>query len=244
MIDWIVPEWPAPSNVRSLITTRSGGFSSGVFARLNLGLHVDDDPQAVRRNRALLREFLPGEPRWLLQVHGTRVVEAQDVLETIHADGSYTSRPGIICAVLTADCLPVLLCDDEGTRVAIAHAGWRGLSSGVLEAVVGALAIAPQRLLAYFGPAIGPQAFEVGALVRDAFTASDPEAATAFIRNRHDKWLADLYLLATQRLHRLGVKRVFGGGYCTYSDPARFFSYRRERATGRMASLIWLTRPM
>lgn len=238
--DWIVPDWPAPVRVKSLITTRNGGLSSGAHATFNLGLNAGDDETAVRANRRRLRERLPADPKWLRQVHAARIVVADEVTDVPEADGSITRKAGVVCIVMIADCLPVLLCDRAGSAVGVAHAGWRGLSSGVVENTVHALNVAPADLLAYLGPAIGPGAFEVGAEVRDAFLAHDRIAVAAFIPTGNNKWLADLSALARQRLADCGVTRVFGGGLCTYRDAARFYSYRREKNTGRMAALIWL----
>lgn len=239
--DWIVPGWPAPANVRALVTTRSGGVSGGTYASLNLGLRTGDDPQAVAANRARLRVMLPQEPKWLRQVHGCDVVEADTLADAPEADASIARRPNTVCVVLVADCIPVLLADRAGTAVAIAHAGWRGLAAGVIERVVERMGPAAEDLVAYLGPGIGPRAFEVGADVRDAFLAGDARAEAAFTPHVPGKWLADLFLLARQRLARAGVANIHGGGLCTYSDARRFFSYRRERATGRMAALIWRT---
>lgn len=248
---WIVPDWPAPPHVRALITTREGGVSKGPYASMNPADHVGDDPASVRANRALLRAQLPGEPVWLKQVHGVGVhrVLTGEAVAPPEADASVSSLSGAVCVVLTADCLPVLFCDTAGTVVAAAHAGWRGLCAGVLEQTVESMQVAPGEIMAWLGPAIGPQAFEVGAEVREAFMAVDEAAAQAFIsakpehgsRNAEQmKFLADIYLLARQRLARVGVRRVFGGGACTFNDPLRFYSFRRDGATGRMASLIWL----
>jgi len=240
LTDWIVPDWPAPASVRALVTTRTGGVSAGAYAALNLAAHVGDDPAAVEENRRRLRAHLPAEPLWLSQVHGRAVVRAEDAVEGAEADAAFTRRAGAVCAVLTADCLPVLLCNDVGTVVAAAHAGWRGLAGGVIEAALRAMNEPPPRLLAWLGPAIGPQSFEVGAEVRAAFLAHAPDAAAAFVAKENGKWLADLYRLATQRLNALGVSRVHGGGRCTFLEADSFYSYRREQTTGRMASLIWL----
>jgi polyphenol oxidase len=237
--DWIVPDWPAPSNVRALITTRAGGTSRGPYASLNLGLRCGDEEAAVRENRARLQRVLPQAPKWLAQVHGTTVVEA-DVLDHVPAaDASVARVPGTVCAVMIADCLPVLLCDGSGAAVAVAHAGWRGLAAGVIENTIAAMGVAPDKLVAYLGPGIGPRAFEVGTDVHNAFVARDAAAADAFLPARPGKWLADLFSLARRALARAGVNRVHGGGLCTYTDTARFFSYRRDRTTGRMAALIW-----
>ncbi len=241
--DWIVPAWPAPPRVRSLVTTRNGGVSSGPHASFNPGLRAGDDAQAVQANRAQLRQHLPQEPAWLQQVHGARVVLAETATGPHEpaADASYTRQPGTVCAVMIADCMPVLLCDARGSAVGVAHAGWRGLSAGVIENTIDAMDVAAGDLLAYLGPAIGPEAFEVGADVRDAFISADPAAGPAFKPFGENKWLADLFLLARQRLARKGVAQVYGGGMCTVGDPARFYSYRRDKVTGRMAALIWLT---
>jgi purine-nucleoside/S-methyl-5'-thioadenosine phosphorylase / adenosine deaminase len=238
--DWIAPEWPAPPRVRSLITTRNGGVSGGAHASFNLGLSAGDNAKSVAANRAILRQLLPREPAWLRQVHGARVVVADGLAETPHADASVAHDAGTVCTVMIADCLPVLLCNTHGNVVAIAHAGWRGLSSGVVENTVAAMDVAAEDVLAYLGPAIGPSAFEVGADVRDAFLAADPGAGDAFTPYREGKWRADLFVLARRRLARCGVKQIYGGGLCTYRDAARFYSYRRDRTTGRMAALIWL----
>ncbi|TLS19743.1 MAG: peptidoglycan editing factor PgeF [Betaproteobacteria bacterium] len=236
-----VPDWPAPSRVRSLQTTRSGGVSPAPYASLNLGDHVGDAPAHVAANRARLRAGLPGEPLWLQQVHGTRVADADSATTGREADGVVARRPGSVCAIMTADCLPVLLCDQDGTVVGAAHAGWRGLAAGVLENTVAAMGVAPERLLAWLGPAIGPQAFEVGPEVRDAFEKADPRASQAFVPGASaGKYLADIYALARLRLQAAGVREIHGGGLCTVGDAASYFSYRRDRVCGRMASLIWL----
>lgn len=240
--DWIVPDWPAPVNVRAFITTRAGGLGVGPYASFNLGMRAGDDPGAVAANRALLRETLPQEPVWLRQVHGSRVIDADDALRLEpEADAAVARHPRTVCAVLIADCVPVLLTDRAGTAVAIVHAGWRGLAGGVVENTVRAMRCGPDEVLAFLGPGIGPRAFEVGADVREAFLRAAPEAQVAFVPHAPGKWLADLFTLARQHLARAGVTRVFGGNLCTHADPARFFSYRRDRATGRMAALIWRT---
>jgi len=237
--DWLVPDWPAPANVRACVTTRSGGVSAAPFDTFNLGDHVEDDPAAVAANRAQLVEVLGCQPAWLRQVHGIVVAEA-DPAVVIEADGNWTATPGIACTAMTADCLPALFCDRAGTRVAAAHAGWRGLAGGVLEAAVQALSVAPQDMLVWLGPAIGPAAFEVGAEVREAFVQQHAEAASAFVPSVNaGKFMADIYQLARIRLAAIGVTAVSGGGLCTYNDP-RFYSYRRSARTGRFASLIWL----
>ena len=239
--DWILPDWPAPERVACLATTRRGGVSRGVFASLNLGDHVGDDPSAVLANRQSLSGRIGARPVWLRQVHGLRVIDAAEGGDfPPEADAAFTRQAGLACVVMTADCLPVLLCDEAGTVVAAVHAGWRGLLAGVLEAAIAAMGVPGQELMAWLGPAIGPQAFEVGGEVRAAFLAIDSRAAAAFQELSNDKWLADIYQLARQRLAGKGLARVFGGSFCTVSEPERFFSYRRDARTGRMASLIWL----
>lgn len=237
------PDWPAPGNVQAAATTRAGGVSAGACASLNLGSHVGDAPAAVLENRRRLRAALalPGEPLWLSQVHGTQVVWHEQSAGVPVADAAVTAERGRVCAVLTADCLPVLFCDRHGTRVGVAHAGWRGLAAGVLEQTITALGVAPGELLAWLGPAIGPAVFEVGDEVRAEFLAQDAPAAAAFVRNERGRWLADLYALARRRLQLAGCEQVSGGGACTYTDAQRFFSFRRDRHAGRMATLIWLS---
>lgn len=239
---WLCPDWPAPGRVRARVTTRSGGVSAGPYASLNLGDHVGDDPAAVRENRRRLEQAL-GLDRptaWLEQVHGTRAVAAEDARSGCRADAVVARKAGTVCAVLTADCLPVLLCEVDGACVAAAHAGWRGLAAGVLESAVDATEVPPSRLLAWLGPAIGPRAYEVGTEVRDAFVDASPEAAAAFTPSGEGRWLADLYRLARMHLAAAGVERVYGGGRCTYRERGSFFSYRRDGVTGRMASLVWI----
>ena len=242
---WITPEWAAPGNVRAFVTTRCGGVSAGAYANLNLGLHVGDDATAVKRNREIVAALLPQDPCWLEQVHGIEVADADVVPGDAvppRADAAVALQPGSVCAVMTADCLPVLLCDAAGTVVAAAHAGWRGLVSGVLEATVVRMACAPASVIAWLGPAIGPTHFEVGDEVREQFVAVDAAAASAFVRgNARGKWMADLYALARLRLAAAGVMQVSGGTMCTYEDQARFFSYRRDGTTGRFATLILRT---
>ncbi len=235
----LTPDWPAPASVRACVTTRQGGVSLPPFDTFNLGDHVGDDPAAVAQNRLRLSGEFDIQPAWLKQVHGLAVVDA-DPSRVVEADASWTDRPGIACTVMTADCLPVLFCDQAGTQVAAAHAGWRGLAGGVLEATLDRLDVPPAQVLVWLGPAIGPQAFEVGLEVRDAFTAVHPEAARAFIDGeRPGKLMADIYALARIRLAARGVTAVYGGGLCTVSDE-RFFSYRRTPQGGRFASLVWL----
>jgi polyphenol oxidase len=247
-LDLIRPEWPAPPWVHACCTTRGGGVSTGVYGTLNLGDHVGDAPGRVARNRALLRTALalPAEPLWLNQVHGCTVVRTGGRIARPAADAVIACRPGSVCAVLTADCLPLLICDRQGRRAAAVHAGWRGLAAGVIESTLsalGALGAPCEDLLVWLGPAIGPAAFAVGGEVRAAFLAANPEVTSAFQAGPDGKWFADLFALARHRLARAGVTQVYGGTDCTYSDPERFFSYRRDGITGRMASLIWTTIP-
>lgn len=245
----LLPDWPAPRNVHAVVTTRVGGVSPAPWDSLNLGTHVGDDPASVQANRERLMQALQAisscdEPQWLNQVHGIAVVEAEsDVRRRAafvpDADAVTTAQPGVPCVVMTADCLPVFFCDREGLRVAVAHAGWRGLCEGVLEATVRQFPD-PAGVLAWLGPAIGPQAFEVGEEVRAAFMAHDIGVADAFVPSPNaGRWLADIYALARRRLMHAGVTAIYGGNQCTLSDPARFFSYRRDGRTGRMASVIW-----
>ena len=242
----IAASWPAAARVRAVTTVRTGGVSAPPFDTFNLGDHVSDDPAAVHTNRARLRTglALPAEPLWLTQVHGTRVVAAAGTPPGTEADGSFTDRTGVVCAVLTADCLPVFLCDRAATRVAVVHAGWRGLAAGVVEQGLAAMGVSldmsGDQVFAWLGPAIGPQAFEVGDEVRQAFVSRQPEAAAAFRKNTSGRYYADIYALARLRLTAAGVTQVYGGEYCTYTESQRFFSYRRDGQTGRMAALIWL----
>ena len=253
--DFIIPDWPAPANVHSLQTTRNGGVSTGSFASLNLGNHVQDDPLHVAHNRQLLSQFVPSEPVWLNQVHGVTAIDAANAdcvaVNCIpSADASYTTRHNTVCVTMTADCLPILLCDMAGTVVASIHAGWRSLCDGVIEAVVTKILmqanIETGHLMAWLGPAIGPTAFEVGSEVRAQFMAKDAQAESAFQSQGNDKWLGNIYSIATQRLNNLGVNQIYGGQqeqFCTVTDSARFFSFRRDNVTGRMAAMIWLTAP-
>ena len=240
----IIPDWPAPANVRACSTTRIGGFSQAPWNSLNLGAHVGDCPQTVQKNREQLCRLagLPAMPEWLTQVHGTDVQPLPSVSPgPLIADACQTTQTGQVCAVMTADCLPVLFCSADGRQVAAAHAGWRGLCQGVLEKTLAEFSCPPSEILAWMGPAIGPQAFEVGPEVRDAFIAVEPAAKLAFRPyNNNGKYMADLWLLARQRLTRAGVISVSGGGRCTYTESEYFFSYRRENNTGRMATLVWL----
>lgn len=243
MSEWLVPEWPAPANVHACQTLRdaSAGVSKPPFDRFNQGTHAGDAPEAVASNRVALRALagLPAEPRWLQQVHGTRVVRFQHdqdaCVET--ADAAVTSDAGVVLAILTADCLPVLMCSADGQHLGAAHAGWRSLAGGVLEATVAAMQA--QDVMAWLGPAAGPGHYDIGEDVRAAFVDRDRRAASAFFATRPGHWLVDLPALARQRLEEVGVTRVSGGTHCTIADGAKFYSYRRDGRTGRMATLIW-----
>jgi purine-nucleoside/S-methyl-5'-thioadenosine phosphorylase / adenosine deaminase len=234
-------DWPAPRRVHACVSRRSGGVSEGGYASLNLAAHVGDEPERVAENRRRLAASLglPSEPAWLEQVHGTRVVDP-DRSAAGPADGAVTGERGRVLAVLTADCVPVLVADREGRRVGVAHAGWRGLAAGILPAVVGAMGVPGVRLIAWLGPAISAPAYEVGAEVRAAFVDANPAAAGAFRPGSAGRWHADLYALARASLAGAGVTAVGGGGECTFASESTFFSHRREAPCGRMASLIWL----
>jgi len=240
----LAPAWGSAGRVRVISTTRVGGLGRGAFSTLNLGARGRDDTATIDANRARLSAALglDRDPGWLRQVHGTTVVGLDGSLSAPpEADAAWTATPGFACAVLTADCLPVAIVDPDGASVAVAHAGWRGLAAGILEATVDALPVSPERLRVWLGPAIGPDAFEVGPEVRDSMLAGDPAAAPAFRPGRGDRWHADLYVLARRRLRRAGVGRIDGGGHCTFHESARFFSHRRDGpATGRMATLAWI----
>ncbi|TDY01184.1 peptidoglycan editing factor PgeF [Thiohalophilus thiocyanatoxydans] len=236
---FITPNWAAPPTVQAGTSCRQGGVSLPPYESLNPASHVGDDPAAVAANRARLG--LPGEPGWLQQVHGTRVaVLAQNGGIGLEADAACTRTPGVICAVLTADCLPVLLCDRQGREVAAVHAGWRGLSGGVIEAALDAFQAPAGQILAWLGPAIGPDVYEIGEEVRRAFVEPDPDNEAAFTPTRPGHWLMDIYALARRRLQQRGVEQISGGDRCTFTDAERFYSYRRDGVTGRMASVIWL----
>ncbi len=260
-LNLIIPNWPAPANVKALQTTRAGGISLAPYNSLNLGSHVKDDPLHVAHNRQLLSQFLPSEPVWLNQVHGVNVVDATETNCAADlgyancgahlgyadcvpcADASYTTQKNVVCVTMTADCLPILLCDTKGTLVASIHAGWRGLCDNVIEATIAKLPVKPASLMAWLGPAIGPNAFKVGAEVRAQFISQDSQAKAAF--NPHgDKYFCNIYQIAAQRLNNCGINQIYGGGisadFCTYTQKEQFFSYRRDGATGRMATLIWI----
>jgi copper oxidase (laccase) domain-containing protein len=278
---WLPPDWPAPANVHAATTLRTGGVSCGAYASLNPAMHVGDDAGLVRQNRQLIKESLnlPNDPVWLEQIHGNRAVQAITGAPLQQADAGYSSEPGVVCAVLTADCLPLLVCSADGSQVAAIHAGWRGLLAGVIGNTLAAMQIpldppftkgeaaqlnntdlnpvltgeinqshfnpplckrgARGDFLVWLGPAIGPDCFEVGPEVREAFLDKSSEFTAAFKRQSDDKWLADIYRLARIDLARLGIDKVYGGGFCTVTDQERFYSYRRDKQTGRMATLIW-----
>jgi len=241
---WLEPEWPAPSGVRVLSTLRGGpgggGASKAAYGCFNLGDHVGDDPLAVAENRRMLKREagLPAEPAWLAQVHGVSVADLDQAGPHAAADAAVTRIPGKVCAILTADCLPIVFATDTGDAVAAAHAGWRGLAAGVIGATVHAMAAQPERLIAWLGPAIGPSHFEVGAEVREAFLSADPGAGDAFV-NTGGKFMADLAMLARRQLEHLGVNRIYGDGECTFARADRYFSHRRDGVTGRQATLVW-----
>lgn len=241
---YLVPNWPAPKNIKSFSTTRLAGHSTPPFASFNIGEYSEDDPQKIIANRLQLHSELqlPNEPTWLHQVHGNTIIDANHTTaERLRADASYSKHPGKVCVVSTADCLPILLCDTEGTCVAAIHAGWKGLVAGVIEATLETMQIPSANIMAWLGPAIGPEIFEVGDEVRQQFLKHDPKAQQAFTKTaKPEKWLADLYHLARQRLNDKGVTKIYGGGFCTYKQSEWFYSYRRDQGkTGRMASLIW-----
>lgn len=247
---FIQPDWPAPVNVRALTTTRQGGVSHGAYASLNLSTRVGDNPQCVAENiDNLMTELqLPTLPLWLTQIHGTTVVNAEQSLPFVEADASYTQKANTVCTILTADCLPLLICDRAGTTVTAIHAGWRGLANGIIEATLGhltqTLALSTADLLVWLGPAIGPTVYEVDEPVYMAFTQQDRAAESAFTPTQEGHWLANLYLLARQRLAKLGITQIYGGNYCTFTEQDKFYSFRRaalhQEPTGRMASLIWI----
>jgi len=244
---FIYPDWPAPANVNALMTTRHGGVSQAPFGSMNLGSHVDDTPEDVAQNRALLKQSLElsDEPLWLNQVHGTEIADHTNNQPSDDADAVISRKPNEVCTIMTADCLPVLFCNTEGDVIAAAHAGWRGLQSGILEKCASEMNCDTGQVLVWLGAAIGPDVFEVGEEVRDAFLSVYKESESAFVLKDESqgKWLADIYYLARVHLAKAGVLKgnIYGGEFCTYSDETRFYSYRREARTGRMASLIWLT---
>jgi len=236
---WLTPDWPVPANIRAATTLRTGGVSCGAYASLNPAMHVGDDVDLVKKNRQLIKELLdlPGEPVWLEQIHSNRAVSAVKTESLQQADASYTAEAGVVCAVMTADCLPLLVCAADGSQVAAIHAGWRGLLAGVVANTLSAMQ--DNELLVWLGPAIGPDCFEVGVEVRDAFVQKSAAFMTAFKQQSNGKWLADIYQLARIDLATLGIDKIYGGGFCTVTEQERFYSYRRDKQTGRMATLIW-----
>ncbi len=236
---WLVPDWPAPSNIHAATTLRTGGGSLGTFSSLNPATHVSDDNERVRQNRQIIGAMLdlPAEPIWLAQIHSNRAVKAVKTALLEQADASYTNESGIVCAVMTADCLPLLVCSTDGAQIAAIHAGWRGLLAGVITNTV--VAMQQQDLLVWLGPAIGPDCFEVGPEVREAFLEKSVTFNDAFKQQGNGKWLADIYQLARIELAALGIVNVYGGTHCTFTEHEYFYSYRRESQTGRMATLIW-----
>jgi len=238
----LTPDWPAPLNVKAVSTTRQGGFSQAPFDSMNVGTHVGDDASVVKKNRDQLKQLinLPNSPLWLEQVHGTDVIHTSSWKKSSQADAIYSDQPNQVCAIMTADCLPVLFTDRQGKQVAAAHAGWRGLLNGVLENTVSQFTGVREDILVWLGPAIGPSQFEVGQEVYAAFTAYSQDAKQAFKVSDQTHYLADIYLLAKQRLSALGITQIYGGDFCTVTEKQRFFSYRRDGITGRMVSLIWI----
>ncbi|HEY8036106.1 MAG TPA: peptidoglycan editing factor PgeF [Methylobacter sp.] len=236
---WLTPDWPAPVNIHAATTLRTGGVSCGAYASLNPAMHVGDDADSVKQNRRLIKELLdlPSDPVWLDQIHSNRAVQAMPIEVLQKADASYTTEPGVICAVLTADCLPLLVCATDGSQVAAIHAGWRGLLAGVIGNTI--TAMQNSDFLVWLGPAIGPDCFEVGAEVRHVFLEKSAAFAAAFKQQNNDKWLADIYQLARIDLAMLGIDKIYGGNFCTVTEHERFYSYRRDKQTGRMATLIW-----
>ena len=240
---WLAADWPAPPHVQAGVTLRNHGPSRPPYDKFNLALHVGDEVASVLGNRALLRTelALPGEPVWLEQVHSTVVVEADSCNGTPIADAAYSHQVGTVCVVMTADCLPVLLTNRQGSTVAAAHAGWRGLVAGILESTLSEAGLVPAETLAWLGPAIGPAVYEVGEEVKAAFLQQAMHDDSAFTPHGPGKVLLDMYTLARQRLNAVGVTAIYGGGFCTYRQQEQFYSYRRDGVTGRMASLIWRT---
>lgn len=240
MNELIIPDWPAPDNIRAITTTRIGGISKPPYASFNLATHVEDDIYHVAYNRTQLFQQLklPNAPAWIEQVHGTTIINAAEKFsQPPQADASFSEQANVVCAVMTADCLPVLLCDKQGKYIAAIHAGWRSLVAGIIEATRDHLQ--SEDIIAWLGPAISGKQYEVGDEVRQQFIAADKEAEIAFNKNTKDKWCLDMYAVAKQRLARAGIQQVYGGDFCTYEDDTRFYSYRRDGNTGRMASLIW-----
>ena len=243
MMSLIYPDWPAPKQVSALSTTRHGGFSLAPYDGLNLGSHVGDNIHHVRKNRdaTVALAQLPESPRWLNQVHETTVLSASNWKENAAADAIYSNTQNQVCTIMTADCLPILLCNTQGTQVAAIHAGWRSLAAGIIEKTLTAFNCPPHEIMAWLGPAIGPQHFEVGHDVYQEFDQHSDDAKKAFTQTDSTHYLADIVLLAKQRLNARGTHAIFGGDLCTVSDPNNFYSYRRDGITGRMASMIWIT---
>lgn len=239
---YITPDWPAPNNVKALVTTRNTGVSNHPYKSFNLALHVGDNPAHVLENRHKLQQLTGAQLRfqWLNQVHGNKIIQAAPSCGEQTADAIYTHKSEMVCAVLTADCLPVFFCDSQGSQVALAHAGWRGLATGILENTIDTFSIPTSDLLVWLGPAIGPQKFEVGDDVRNTYLSISKEFSKAFLPIKHGYWYADIYMLATIKLNMCGVEAIYGGKYCTFTDQNLFYSYRKEGVTGRMASLIWM----
>lgn len=237
----IQPNWPAPTNISAGTTTRLGGVSKAPYDSLNLGSNTGDDIDAIRQNREHFQQVLslPNEPYWLNQVHGNTAISIDANYQATNADASYTNQPGVICTVLTADCLPILVCNQAGTEIAAIHAGWRSLASGIIENTIAKFAAPPEQLLTWLGPCISAQVYEIGEEVYTSFVETNPETKKAFIPTREHHWLANLPLLAEQRLHALGIEQIYHSNLCTLQDETQFFSYRRDCETGRMASFIY-----
>jgi YfiH family protein len=241
--DFIFPHWPAPSNIKAISTTRYGGISLSPYEHLNLGDHVGDEPHVVEQNRQHLVQSakLPEQPRWLEQVHGTTVVNSQHWHKNTQADAIFSQHTGHVCTVMTADCLPILVCNQQGDTIAAIHAGWRGLAAGIIEKTLQKFSCDTSEIMVWLGPAIGPTQFEIGPEVYELFIANDPNDKEAFKIKDPQHYLADIYLLARQRLEQYNVHHIYGGDFCTVSEKERFFSYRRDGITGRMASIIWIS---
>jgi len=242
MCEFITPDWPAPESIRAVSTTRRGGRSSAPYRGLNLATHVGDSDSDVEYNRKQLDQTLalPAKPNWLQQVHGIDIANGTSAVQPPVADGAFSSSPGEVLAVMTADCLPLLMCNKQGTEIAAVHAGWRGLLGGVIESALARFTLPADELLIWLGPAIGADSFEVGDEVRAQFLEVDEATRVAFRATQNGRWLADIYQLARIRLQKQGITAIYGGEYCTVSDVERFYSYRRDGVTGRMASLIWM----
>ncbi len=236
---WLQPDWPAPANIHAATTLRTGGVSAGEYDSLNPASHVGDNQYLVNQNRLIIRTMLnlPSEPVWLNQTHSNRAVRAENSPTPLNADASFTDQAGVVCTVMTADCLPLLACATDGSEIAAIHAGWRGLLDGIIDNTIASLKNTD--LLFWLGPAIGSEQFEVGDEVRSAFLEKSEDYEPAFKKHSQEKWLADIYELARINLVTLGIKNIYGGQFCTVTDKERFYSYRRDKNTGRMATLIW-----